>query len=698
MKKPELLSPAGDFESLKSAIYAGANAVYFGAKNFNARAKANNFGDDLSRAVAFVHLYGAKAYLTLNTLIEDEDAINVIETVKNALSVGIDAFIVQDFGIVNLIKNSFDNVEIHASTQMAVNNYLGALTAEKMGIKRVVLSRETSLEDIKLIKQKTNLEIEYFVQGALCVCLSGNCYLSSCLFSKSGNKGECLQPCRLPYKALLKGKTLAEGYLLSAKDINLSSYLKTLAEIGVDSFKIEGRLRRPAYVYSVTNTYRNIIDNNYQSTDQDQINIKKAFNRGNFTPAYFNGNGNIIDKNIQGHIGIKIGKVLNFEKGKKFNIITLSSTHKLTKGDTLKLINQNKELCVITAMDIKSINKTYQITTTTNVTKGADVHLILDAQKEKIDLTKIKRLPINFNLIAYADKNIVLEYELLGKTKGDIRLKGSVSGSKLERAKTIALDFQNAKQSLQKLNDTQFMLNSFNLQTDNVFVSKQELNNLRNQAVENILQHFEKNIEIKANYEYVNSQLNKINNSKNNIIKNNFNLVKPRDYVNFNYEKYNNKNSYLYIPPFLRNADIEVIKNILSKYQNMGIYAQNLSALQFERKTILGTNLNIKNIFAINELYNENIDYIFASPELSSEDFENLSNLSPVKLINSTFEDIDVMTLVHCPIKMLFNSTCKDCKYQDGIQYIMQNNQKLYLYRYKLANCYFGLKTIPIQK
>lgn len=696
MKKPELLSPAGDFESLKSAIYAGANAVYFGAKNFNARAKANNFGDDLSRAVAFVHLYGAKAYLTLNTLVEDKDALSVIETVQNALNAGIDAFIVQDFGIVNLIKHSFDNVEIHASTQMAVNNYLGAITAEKMGIKRVVLSRETSIEDIKLIKQKTNLEIEYFVQGALCVCLSGNCYLSSCKFGKSGNKGECLQPCRLPYKALLKGKTLAEGYLLSAKDINLSNYLKTLSDIGVDSFKIEGRLRRPAYVYSVTNTYRNIIDNNYQTTDQDQINIKKAFNRGNFTPAYFNGNGNIIDKNIQGHIGVKIGKVLNFEKGKKFNILSLTSTHKLNKGDTLKIINQNKELCVITAVDIKSTGKTYQITTTSNAVKGADVHLILDAQKEKMDLSKIKRLSVNFNLIAFAGENIVLEYELLGKTKGDIRLKGSVSGSKLESAKTIALDFVNAKQSLQKLNDTPFMLNVLNLQTDNVFVSKQELNYLRNNAVENILKYFEKNSTIKANYDYVNSQLNKINNSNKILKKNDFNLVKPRDYVNFNYEKYNNENSYLYIPPFLRNEDIEVIKNILSKYQNMGIYAQNLSALQFARRTILGANLNIKNIFAINELYNENVDYIVASPELNDEDFEHLSNLTPVNLVKSSFEDVDVMTLVHCPIKMLFNSTCKDCKYQDGIQYIMQNNQKLYLYRYKLKNCYFGLKTIPI--
>ena len=698
MTKPELLSPAGDFESLKAAIYAGADAVYFGAKNFNARAKANNFGDDLNTAVAFVHLYGAKAYLTLNTLIENDDAENLLNTVKNALEAGIDAFIVQDFGVVNLIKNSFPDVEIHASTQMAVNNYLGALQAQEMGIKRVVLSRETSLEDIKLIKQNTNLEIEFFVQGALCVCFSGNCYLSSCLYSKSGNKGECLQPCRLPYKALLKGKQIASGYLLSAKDINLSKYLKELVEAGVDSFKIEGRLRRPAYVFSATKTYREIIDNNYQTNDNNQIDLKKAFNRGNYTSAYFNGNGDIIDKNIQGHIGLKIGKVANFEKGKKFNVVTINSTHTINKGDGLKFVLDNKEIGVITAVDIKQNKNTYQITTTSNLITGADVYLILDSQKEQADLSFVRRLPVDFKLVACANKTLELEYALLDEKTKQPRVQGKVIGEICQEAKSIPLDIKSAKQSLAKLTDTPFFLYNFDFETDSVFVSKQELNSLRKNAVEKMLNCFENNKQININFDYLNSIKIKLNNKNNYDNKYDFTLLKPGDYANFDYENNLNKNSYLFIPPFLRNADIILIKNILKQYPNLGIYANNLGALKLgDNDIVLGANMNIKNIFAINEILDERVKAIVTSPELSECNFNIIKNYSNVPVLKSSFEDIDLMTLVHCPIKNIFGSSCKNCKYQDGIEYVMQNGQRLYLHRYKIANCYFGLTKNSLQ-
>lgn len=691
MKNVELLSPAGDFQSLKLAVFGGANAVYFGAKSFNARAKAGNFGEDLLEAVAFCHLYGVKAYLTLNTLVENDEINKLVETAKNALECGIDAFIVQDFGVLNVLKNTFPDAEIHTSTQMAVNNYLGAIEAEKMGAKRVVLSRETNLEDIKLIKEKTNLEIEYFIQGALCVCFSGNCYLSSHLFKKSGNKGECLQPCRLPYKAFLKGKEIKSGYLLSAKDICLSNRLKELTEAGVDSFKIEGRLRRGGYVSAVTKAYRKIIDNNFKLEMEDEINIKKAFNRGNFVEGYLNGNGGIIDENIQGHIGIKIGEVINFKPGQKFNIVEIKATNPINKGDGLKFILNKKECGVVTAMDIKNEGNIYKITTTSKIPKGANVHLILDAKKELADLAYVKKLPINFKLTALKDKKLKLECVFNG-------LKEVVYGDVCEESLNKPLEKNEAYEQLSKLGDTNFYLETFNFVTDNVFVTKKQLNEIRRSVVSLILSKFNAKKEVKTNnWNLVLNQEKNIKRKETLEVSENLNssadflVVKPKNYGDFNYKKITHKNAYLYIPSFLRKNDICLVDNILNENKNLGVYAENIVALGYNRKTILGAKLNIKNIYAINELQKQNVTAIVSSPEISNDNFVKLQNFASVPVFKSEMENFDLMTLVHCPIKMLYNNTCANCKFVDGITYKMENGTELKLSKYVVKHCYFNL-------
>lgn len=695
MTCPELLAPAGNFECLKKAVFAGANAVYFGAKNFNARAKANNFGEELKSAVAFCHMYQVKAYLTLNTLIEIGDEDELINTIKNAVECGIDAFIVQDFGVLNILKNCFSGLEIHTSTQMAVNNYLGAIEAEKRGAKRVVLSRETNLEDIKLIKEKTNLEIEYFIQGALCVCFSGNCYLSSKMFGKSGNKGECLQPCRLPYKAILKGKVIKEGYLLSAKDNCLANRLKELIDAGVDSFKIEGRLRREAYVYAVTKTYRNIIDGNYKVTNDDIINIKKAFNRGDFVEGYLNGNGSIIDYNIQGHKGIKIGEVINFTRGNKFNIVVIKSKHKIEKGDTLKFIKGGIECGIITAMDISCMGDNYKITTTAKVASNSDVHLILDAKKEKDDISQVKKLPINFTLKANVGEELCLEYSYLNRT-------GRVIGKVAEKAVNAPLDYNTAKNQLSKLGDTYFELNNFNLITNGVFVNKKDLNNIRQQAIINLQESFEGNKKVDVNYDYVNLVKNCKSEQKSKrdfsieigeSINSNcdFLVIKPKNYKLFNFSNITHKNAFLYIPSFLRNEDLELINNILNNNPNLGVYAENIGALGYDRKTILGEKLNIKNIFAIKELLDDKIVAIHITPEISDNSFNIIKNSTHLPVIKCSFNNFDLMTLVHCPIKTIYDNSCGNCKYCEGITFVMDNGKELKLQRYKIANCYFTL-------
>lgn len=695
MRSVELLSPAGDFEGLKMAVFGGANAVYFGAKGFNARAKANNFGEDLPKAVAFCHMFGVKAYLTLNTIVENDEINELIGTAKYALECGIDAFIVQDFGVVNILKNCFSNIEIHASTQMAVNNYLGALKLKEMGIKRVVLSRETSLEDIKLIKQKTNLEIEYFVQGALCVCFSGNCYLSSRLFGKSGNRGECMQPCRLPYKAFLKGKQLADGYLLSAKDMNMSKRLKELIDAGVDSFKIEGRLRRPAYIAGATQTYRRIIDNDFQVNNGDTITLKKCFNRGDFTEGYFNGNGNIIDCKIQGHKGLKIGNVIEYIAGNRFNIIKIKSSHNITKGDVLKFINNGIENATITAVDIKNSNGVYTITTTNKVVVGSDVHLISDVCLETELMGHIKKLPVNFSLLANVGEKLKLEYEFNGKS-------GIVYGEICQTANTQPLTENEARTQLSKMGTTNFYLNDFKLQTNGVFVRKQELNSLRNMAIEEIENSFICKEIVDVDYSYIGEDLPHSNIKNNNLtyeIGELYNtsrdilIVRPQNYKDFNYSKISHKNAFLFVPSYLTHKDIDMINEILDNNENLGVYADNISYVGYKNKRIiLGAKLNIKNVYAIKELINDRVFAIMISPELTEERYDELSKFYSVPVLASSFENFDLMTLVHCPIKMIFGNNCANCKYQDGITYKMENGRILTLKRYKIHSCTFVLR------
>lgn len=684
----ELLAPAGNLESLKQAVFGGANAVYFGAKNFNARKKADNF-DNLQEIVSFCHSYGVKAYLTLNTLIENDEIEMLIETCKFALECNIDAFIVQDFGVLHILKNVFNNVEIHASTQMAVNNYLGALKLQEMGVKRVVLARETSLLDIKLIKQKTNLEVEYFVQGALCVCFSGNCYLSSHLFNKSGNKGECLQPCRLPYKAYLKGKFIKSGYLLSAKDLCFAGNIKDLIDAGVDSFKIEGRLRRPAYVGGVTKIYRQIIDNNNICTTAHIENLKKLFNRGDYTLGYLNGNGGIIDENIQGHKGVLIGSVTGFKSGNKFNVITIKTNHILTKGDGLKFIKSGRETASISAIDIKKNGNFASITTTAKVNVNDDVYLILDKAYEDEILKNNKKLPLNLNLIAKNGQKLQLYYNFKN-------IFGSVYGDICVESKNQPILKEQAKEQLQKLNDTNFYLNKFIFEADNVFVRKQELNSLRRNAIDNLLKQLQIPKQIDINMNYVSYSCNYFNKPK--VVLGfgedykstaDFYVIKPKDYINFDYSKIEHSNTYLYIPSFLRNEDIMVIDEILKKNKKLGVYAENIGALGYNRKTILGAKLNIKNVFAIKELVNYNVELIVASPEISDENFEILNSFTNIPVVKASFTNFDLMTLVHCPIKMLFNSNCNLCKYSEQIEYEMENGVRLKLNRYKVKNCYF---------
>ena len=280
-KLPELLAPAGDFEALLAAVSAGADAVYLGGRAFGARAYAKNFDlDEIERAVEYCHLYGVKLYVTVNTLVFDKEMRELSDYAAKLWEVGVDALIITDLGAIREIKRRVPNMELHASTQMSVHSADGARMAAALGCSRVVLARELSYENIKAATEGSPIETEVFLHGALCVCHSGQCLFSSLVGGRSGNRGECAQPCRLPF---------GDGYPLSLSDLSLASHIEELIATGTASLKIEGRMKSPEYVYTVTSIYRRLLDEGRSANAEELATLKAAFSRGGFTDGYFTG-------------------------------------------------------------------------------------------------------------------------------------------------------------------------------------------------------------------------------------------------------------------------------------------------------------------------------------------------------------------------------------------------------------------------
>ena len=343
MKKIELLAPAGNMDSLKSAVMAGCDAVYLGGTMFSARAFANNFtNDELLEAIKYCHLYGVKVYVTCNIIIYEHEVDKFLQYIDFLHRNNVDAILIQDLGMLDLVHKTYPNLEIHASTQMHIHNLDGAIMANKLGCKRVVLARETPIEVIDDIIKKTNIDIEVFAHGSLCVSYSGECLFSSLIGKRSGNRGSCVGSCRLPYNIVDEnGNKLNNGnYPLSMKDLNSLENIGKLIDIGVTSLKIEGRMKSREYVYVVTRLYREAIDS-YYNTGKIFINnellnkLQRLFSRG-FTKGYLFHEDylNIINDERPNHQGVYIGKVIDYHKG----FISIKLTSDISIGDGLRIV------------------------------------------------------------------------------------------------------------------------------------------------------------------------------------------------------------------------------------------------------------------------------------------------------------------------------------------------------------------------
>ncbi len=704
-KRIELLAPAGDFESFKAAINNGADAIYLGFGDFNARSNIENFSSkDVQNIVNYAHLFHVKVYVTINILFNDQEFERIEDFINKAYFAYVDAFIVQDIGLATFLIKKYPNIVLHASTQMGIHNLEGALFAKKVGFKRIVLSRETPLEEIKRIKENCDIEIEYFIQGALCVAFSGNCYLSSLLNGFSGNRGKCKQLCRLPYE--FKNKDLCtKGYLLSTKDFCMIPSLKKLYESGVTSFKIEGRARRPGYVAQVVNTYRKIIDNNFSFKEEDLIDIKKVFNRGNFINGYFL-DEKIICRESQNHIGIKIGEVTKFIKGKNFNEIIISSTNELNKDDVLKFFDKNKEMLVITVKDLTKLSeREYRITSTNECKKGWQVNLIVDNKKEKSLLDNKKKILVDAIFEAYEGEKAKLT---LKSYSSEIVIESDFI---IERAKTSALKENDCIEQLSKLGED-FKLNKVICKIGDVFIAKSQLNMIRRNAIESLKSQIVKNYNQQNFLPIVkkNIQLN-INNFKKTPKKmvmfenfTNFEKIKDKfDYYIYQpndfsinliekvYSKYREYNVFISFPIMVWLKDLEIIKKIIKICKLWGIYANNYYALTLAKpdKTIIGSTMNVYNSYSVNFYKELGYDNIVLTIE--DIDLSQIKN-SGVTLFQMIHYYPEYMYLKHCPIKENLNVSCNNCQYNSYYEYKL--NSKIFrLIRRKILSCQFVLKS-----
>ncbi|MDV0445097.1 hypothetical protein MmiAt1_06540 [Methanimicrococcus sp. At1] len=351
LSPPELLAPAGTFLSLIAAVQNGADAVYMGASRFSARAYAGNFSDsELAAGIDYAHAFGKKVYVTLNTLYKDDELDDVMLLLDELYCRGVDSVIVQDLGLLFRAASRYPDFAVHASTQMTVHNSYHASFLQKHGVSRVVPARENSIPELAEIK-KTGVEVETFVHGALCICYSGQCLFSSLVGSRSGNRGKCAQPCRKRYTLLVRGKPVfVDGqYLLSPKDLNASETLKNLIQAGVDSFKIEGRMKKPEYVAGVVSVYRNLIDRIISEqnsgtlpTPAEEEKLLKLFNRG-FTGGYFfkNPKNDLMSRKLPYNKGIPVGKITQTDRRNSNISVLLESELSAHDGISIGDIGKN---------------------------------------------------------------------------------------------------------------------------------------------------------------------------------------------------------------------------------------------------------------------------------------------------------------------------------------------------------------------
>ena len=645
MKKIELLSPVGDFECLKAAVQNGANSVYLGASSFNARARATNFDlEGLKQAIKYAKSRNVSVHLTLNTLIKNEEFDEAVKLAIDAYNLGVDAIIVQDLGLAKYLIENYPEIPLHGSTQMTVHNLLGVKQLESLGFKRIVLARELPINEIEYIRKNTSSELEVFVHGALCISYSGQCLLSSMIGGRSGNRGLCAQPCRLPYELISSdGEILDKGYLLSPKDTCALEYLPELIKMGIDSFKIEGRMKTPLYVATVTKIYRKYIDfiveninldnevlrkmikekmsiKNSDTNLSDLEELAQVFNRGGFSKGHFSedANRNLIFKEKPNNMGIFLGTIHNFNPNKGH--ITLKLESDVSIGDKVS-INDN----LYTISELMINNKNYENIKSGNIVKigrmkgklfsGNKIYKIESSHLNKAisptfkEDKNFKKISLNGKIII--KKGFPIEFSIYSNDGfyKDLAIK-KVTDIIPEESINRPLLKEDVLKQLTKTGNTQFEFTNLEIDLEeNTFISKLSiLNELRRNILSELegklVEKYSHNLILKEENIIANnlSDSNTTNNNKNDKTtqKQSISVLLNTLNLEYNYTILNNKVDNMYIPYrlFLNKNYKQIIKNISDNF-SLYIYMPHILGDRNLEKTEITLKSNIQNI--INE-------------------------------------------------------------------------------------------------
>lgn len=492
----ELLAPAGSMEALRAAVANGADAVYLGMKKFGARAYSNNFDEDaLREAVAYAHLRGVKVYVTLNTIVFENELPEVYQQIDVLNEIGVDGVIAQDLAVLRYVAEHFTDMEAHCSTQMGIDDAEGAALAKELGARRVVVSREVPIEGVKEIRRKADIPVEVFVHGALCVSYSGNCIMSGMTGNRSGNRGRCIGSCRKLYDVIELGKVsepaperlLGRNYILSTKDLNTIDHIDRFA--GIDSLKIEGRMKEPIYVANVVSRYRMALDG--QATDSDTEKLNRTFNR-TYTKGYLFGEDRADITNVDkpNHHGYRIGVIAAARKG----TYEIKLERDLRQNDLIRIRHKNDDVNLSLAKIYDSAGRLINgahaggscfIRLKEKLSVGDVVFKTKDVAYEKQLEARLegeyRRFPLDFSVYAYPSAPLVVT----------AHCEGQEVAHESEEVLSEALKQPTAKDAvikqLARLNDTVFALGEVDYEDNNAFIPAKMLNAARKDIVEQLV-------------------------------------------------------------------------------------------------------------------------------------------------------------------------------------------------------------------
>lgn len=664
----ELLAPVGSFEAFKSALDNGANAIYLAGSKFGAREKATFTNEELVNIIREAHINEVKVYVTVNTLIYDDELEDVVKFIDFLYNNDCDAVIVQDLGLITLIHNMYPDLIIHASTQMNTMTLKQARMLKEMGVTRVVVARETSIELIKEIINKVGIEVEVFIHGALCVSYSGQCLFSSCLLKKSGNRGECLQLCRLPYSLYKEDEKITDSeYLLSTKDLNTIYYIKDLVDANITSLKIEGRLKSGSYVGMVTRAYRNYLDKYINEKQfivdkQDYKNLKQVFNR-EFTKGFLfdEENKQITNTYRPNNMGVRIGKVIDVRGSRVY--IRLEEA--LNQGDGVRIVGKEDTGFYVNMMevnrllvnkanknDVVMINTRDKVEVNSVVYKTSDIKLNEDIEKN----SKRKRFLINAHVEAFIDSNLKISFT--DNLNNTVEL---VSEYKVIKANNSPTSKEKIEAQLSKLNETSYCLNKVTFTCDDmVLIPVSVINELRRNLVE----------KLNDTRSIVNKRKGKkeLNLEKVAMEKDSFDLMVKvsddkqyelvKEYVkeeNIYYRKTNN----IYTYPRISENKINV--------SNTSVLINELHDVDDNKYMIANYYMNCTNIFTLYTLYKLGFERVTLSIEMTKTRVFNLiNNYKKYFGVNPNIEMVvysktDLMVSKYCLINKCLGKDNKEC-------------------------------------